>query len=116
EREQESKSLQVVREAEAAKHEKLALAKARQAVFNARYQARTQLSLADEWSLLLAALNAAVGGQKPEDAERDYLRNRDEALQRQAALTDFRLYWETLSAALSGRDKVIIDAENVPGR
>ena len=34
----------------------------------------------------------------------------------QAALTDFRLYWEALATALTDRDKVIIDAENVPGR
>ena len=31
-------------------------------------------------------------------------------------LTDFRLYWEALASALAGRDKVVIDAENVPGR
>ena len=35
---------------------------------------------------------------------------------RQALLTDFRLYWEALASALADREKVVIDAENVPGR
>ena len=34
----------------------------------------------------------------------------------QAVLTDFRLYWERLGDALAGRDKIIIDADKVPGR
>ncbi len=34
----------------------------------------------------------------------------------QAALTDFRLYWDALAQALAGREKVIIDADKVPGR
>ena len=33
----------------------------------------------------------------------------------QAALTDFRLYWDALARALAGREKVIIDADKVPG-
>ncbi len=76
EREQEAKSQQVVREAEAAKQEKIALEKAKQAAFFARYEARQQHS----------------------------------------ELTDFRLYWEMLGSTLNGREKVVIDADNVPGR
>jgi regulator of protease activity HflC (stomatin/prohibitin superfamily) len=33
-----------------------------------------------------------------------------------AALTDFRLFWDALAQALAGRDKIIIDADEVPGR
>src|SRR5262249_46622861 len=33
-----------------------------------------------------------------------------------AALTDFRLFWDALVQALAGRDKIIIDADEVPGR
>ena len=49
-------------------------------------------------------------------AARHYTERRAEAVARQAMLTDFRLYWEALASALAGRDKVVIDAENVPGR
>ena len=34
----------------------------------------------------------------------------------QAALTDFRLYWNALTQALSGRDKVLLDTDRLPGR
>ena len=30
-------------------------------------------------------------------------------------LTDFRLFWDALSRALAGRDKILIDADQVPG-
>jgi Cu+-exporting ATPase len=33
-----------------------------------------------------------------------------------SALTDFRLFWDALAQALAGRDKIIIDADEVPGR
>src|SRR5262249_9107615 len=62
------------------------------------------------------AWNAVRDGQAPGEAGRDYVRRRGEALAAKAALVDFRLYWEALSAALAGRDKVIVDADKVPGR
>jgi hypothetical protein len=31
-------------------------------------------------------------------------------------LMDFRAYWDALSAALANREKIIIDADKVPGR
>ncbi len=34
----------------------------------------------------------------------------------QAVLTDFRLFWDALGKALSGREKLIVDADKVPGR
>ena len=50
------------------------------------------------------------------EVEAEYHRRRDEALAMQKILTDFRLYWDALSAALSNRDKIVIDADKVPGR
>ena len=32
------------------------------------------------------------------------------------ALTDFRLLWDAINQALAGRDKIVIDAENIRGR
>jgi hypothetical protein len=34
----------------------------------------------------------------------------------QATLTDFRLFWDMLGRALTGRDLVLIDADKVAGR
>ena len=55
-------------------------------------------------------------GQDPLAAYQDYERGRQARLALQAALTDFRLYWDALTQALAGREKVIIDADNVRGR
>jgi Cu+-exporting ATPase len=113
---QEAKSLRTVREAEAARTQQVALARARKADFLARYRARTQLSPAREWELLGAAVAAILSGQSSDEAGKEYQRRRGEALAGQVALTDFRLYWDSLGAALAGREKVLIDAEKVPGR
>jgi hypothetical protein len=116
EREQEADSLKTVRDADAARYAKIESAKAQQAAFLARYQARKRLPLKEEGRLLLGALDATLRDKTPEEVERGYLEARAESQKQQAALSDFRLYWETLAVALSGREKVVIDAEKVPGR
>jgi hypothetical protein len=50
------------------------------------------------------------------EAQRRYHDRRADAVARQAALTDFRLYWDALTAALNGREKVVVDADKVPGK
>jgi Cu+-exporting ATPase len=116
ERAQQARSLQTVRVAEAARREKVSLARARMEAFLARYRARQQLSFATEAELFGGLLRATANGQAPAEALRDYRQRRSEALALQAALTDFRLYWDVLAAALTGREKVIVDADKVPGR
>ena len=116
ERLQEGANYKVVKDAEIAKLQKIAQAEARQAAFLARYKARTQLSLKQESLLQLAAFQEALRGRSSEEVERAYGLQRAEALKQQAELTDFRLYWAMLTEALVGRDKVLIDAEKVPGR
>jgi Cu+-exporting ATPase len=122
EREQEAKSLQTVRRAEAEALEKVRKAEARRDAVAARVRARTSLAWDQEWPLFRdAALEILAdprpaGGDHHHDAEQHYRERRAAAMARQAALTDFRLYWDALASALTGREKVIIDAENVPGR
>jgi Cu+-exporting ATPase len=116
ERAEEARKVQSVRQAEAAAEEQKRLARARHDAFLARYRARSELTAAEELGLLRGAWHAVRDGQAPDEAGRDYLRRRGEARAAKAALVDFRLYWEALSAALAGRDKVIVDADKVPGR
>jgi Cu+-exporting ATPase len=116
ERKQEGESLATVRAAEAEKHAKIAAAQAQHDAFMARYRARTRLPLKEEGRLLLHALDLSLRDGPPEEVEREYARAREEAVKQQASLTDFRLYWEMLASALSGREKVIVDADKVPGR
>jgi Cu+-exporting ATPase len=119
-RREESKArwqaLRIVREADAAKQEKTTQAEAARATFEARYRVRTELSLTQEWSLLADSATAVRGGQAVSSAFEDYQRRRQEAFAAQAALTDFRLFWDALGRALAGRDKVLIDADRVPGK
>jgi Cu+-exporting ATPase len=116
ERGEQARSLETTRQADAARDRDVRMARARQAEFLARSQARTHLDAATEARLLGGLWNALAEGQKPEDAGRDYRRRREEAAAVQAMLTDFRLYWDRLSGALSGREKVVVDADKVPGR
>jgi Cu+-exporting ATPase len=114
--EQEGKSLQTIRQAQAARTEKVELADARGAAFLARHRARTQLTLSQEWRLMQDSWLALEDGQAPSEVVRDYTVRREQIVAVQAALIDFRLYWEALSAALTGREKIVIDADKVPGR
>jgi regulator of protease activity HflC (stomatin/prohibitin superfamily) len=113
---QEGASLQTVRRAEAERYEKVRRARARLNEFLARYRARARLSAAQEWALARAAFIAFGNGKSAEEAGKEYQRRRGEARAAQEALTDFRLYWEQVAGALAGREKVIIDADKVPGR
>jgi Cu+-exporting ATPase len=115
-REQEAKSLQTIRQAEAARFEKVRMAQARRIEFLARLQARSRLSWQQEWDLFCELYDALAAGRPAEEAKRDYRQKRREAISQLEALTDFRAYWDSLTVALSGRPKMMVDAERLPGR
>jgi Cu+-exporting ATPase len=112
----EARSQQIVAQAEAATYEQIKTAEAQRARFLARQKARANLSVAQEWRLLQTAAKAMQRGQAPADAFRDYQAQRERMVATQVLVTDFRLYWDALSRALGGREKVLIDADKVPGR
>jgi regulator of protease activity HflC (stomatin/prohibitin superfamily) len=116
ERDEEAKKLHTVRQADASAQDQVKKAEAHRAEFMARYKARTELSATQEWGLIRDALRAYADGQDPEGVARDYQRRRAELVAVRAALVDFARYWETISGALAGREKVVIDADKVPGR
>jgi len=116
ERKQEAESLQTVRKAEAAALDKVRRAEAARDAVTARVCARRGLAWDQEWDLLRGAILEALNDEPAEEVERHYRERRADAVTRQVVLTDFRLYWEALSSALTDREKVIIDADSVPGR
>jgi len=122
ERAEESKKTAAIRQAEAAALDKVRRAEATRDAVTARVRARKALSWDQEAALLGDAVLEAWNDPLPDEDERarraarHYTERRAGAVARQAMLTDFRLYWEALASALAGRDKVVIDAENVPGR
>jgi regulator of protease activity HflC (stomatin/prohibitin superfamily) len=115
-RKQEGENFLTERQAQADRTRVIETARARQAAFLARHRARTRLSVTQEWRLLDGAMQAVTAGKAPVEAAREYLKRRADMLAVQAALTDFRLYWDALAEALAGREKVLLDADRVPGR
>jgi regulator of protease activity HflC (stomatin/prohibitin superfamily) len=114
--EAEALALQTVRQAEASRLEKVKEAEASRDVFLARLWARGELDWWTEARLFREAVTATPVGKSPGEAGTEYRQRRQEYLARQAALTDFRLYWNALGRSLGGRDKMVIDADQVPGR
>jgi hypothetical protein len=115
-REQEARSLQTIRQAEAVSFEKVRMARARQVEFLARHGARSGLSWREEWELFWELVNDLATGRPVEEAKQEHRQKRRDAIARQEALTDFRAYWDSLTTALAGRPKVMVDAERLPGR
>jgi Cu+-exporting ATPase len=111
-----SLALRMVRQAHAARTEKVAAAEAERDVFLAREKARNELSRETECLLALEAIGEIRKGKTPVAACETYRRRREELLALQPVLNDFRLFWTALGQALSGRDKMILDADKVPGR
>jgi Cu+-exporting ATPase len=109
-------ALQTVRRAEAARTEQVSAGEAGRDVFLARAAARAELSADSEWLLALGAVGEVRSGKAPAAAYEDYRRRREELLALQPVLNDFRLFWTALGRSLGGRDKLIIDADQMPGR
>ncbi len=111
-----AEAARIVAQARAAAREKLAAAAGDRAFFLAQQEARDTLDFADEWRLTAEAVDAVLAGRPAADVEKERQAKRRDRLARQAALADFRLFWETAGKALAGRDLVLIDADNVHGR
>jgi Cu+-exporting ATPase len=114
--EAEATALQMQAQARATAHEIVSQAEAAHDAFLARQALRTRLNFPEEARLLAEGLAATWRSHQPALAYAEYQRKRQQRLAAAAALTEFRLLWDTLTRALAGRDKVIIDAEQVPGR
>ena len=97
----EEDALRTVRGAEADAAAKVSAAAAARDAFAARVDARTTLSPEEE---------AAIAS-RPDAAAR-----RQDVLATRRFLTDFRLSLDATVAAIRGRDKVLVDAADVPGR
>ncbi|MGE3806409.1 MAG: cation-translocating P-type ATPase family protein [Gemmataceae bacterium] len=102
----QAEAVAIVDRAEASKVAAIESAQAEFAYFMARLQARSTLGEEQE-----RALQALFSGQPAE-----YEKRRAQVLAAQRTLNDFRLFWDALGQVLAGRDKVLIDADKVPGR
>jgi Cu+-exporting ATPase len=109
-------SARIVAEARAESAEKVKQAEGETAAFLAYQRARNTLDIVQERRLAVAAVDAVLAGRPADEVEKEWRANRTQRLAQQAALADFRLYWETAAKSLAGRDLVLIDADNVRGQ
>jgi Cu+-exporting ATPase len=115
-RDSEASALQITRQAQAAAQEAIQREQATRSVFRSKVAVRSELPVREECRLLGQAALLMWRGQPASSAYHAYQSDRQAAQARLEALTDFRLFWAALEAALVGREKVLIDADNVPGR
>jgi P-type Cu+ transporter len=114
-RDAEARGQQLIRQSEAIARETVRSESASQARFLARLDARSGLGLRAESEMIARAVGSILVGRNSSAVLGDYERRRQERLAQSALLMDFRLFWEALGNALAGRQKIIIDADKVPG-
>jgi Cu+-exporting ATPase len=115
ERDAEAQRQEIIRQAKAAACEQVTLAEALRDAFMTRRRARVALTAEEENRLLSDALGLMEAGEQFDDVWREYEASRNAVIARQTAVADFRLFWEALGAALKDRQKILIDADKVPG-
>jgi regulator of protease activity HflC (stomatin/prohibitin superfamily) len=112
----EEEALRTVRQAEAAAAGKVAEATAARDAFLAWAKARSALPPEDEVRLKSELESKLRAGQDRTSAEREIESKRRELLASRRFLTDLRLSLDAVVQVLRGRDKVLIDAADLPGR
>ena len=77
--------------------------------------AAQNLRLEAELGLAMDAAAELFGGHTVDEVGVRYHQKRGALLAMQPALTDFRIYWDAVAKALSGRDLLLIDSDKVTG-
>jgi P-type Cu+ transporter len=112
----EEEAFRIVRSAEADAHRIVLEASAHRDAFLAWQTARNSLSDAEEKSLATEREQRLKAGQSPADINKELLEKRSRLLTTRRWLTEFLLSIAAATAALAGRDKVLIDADQLPGK
>jgi heavy metal translocating P-type ATPase len=106
----------IVAGAKASATEKVATAAGDAVRFIERSKARRGLTDQQELTLSLDAAELALQGLSTVEIDLRIAERRGKLIASQAALTDFRTFWDTIGQAFSGRPLVLIDSDRVPGQ
>jgi P-type Cu+ transporter len=109
-------SLRIVRVAETEAARKVADATADREGFVAWHRARTTLTSAEEDALKAELESRVRGGADRASVAAELDRRRTQLLATRRALTEFRLGLAAISRVLAGRDKILLDAADLPGK
>jgi Cu+-exporting ATPase len=112
----EAAALQIVRNADAQATERVALASANADAVADWHMARTHLTASEDARLAAELLGQILNGRDAAFAVSEYQQRRTGLLAVRRSLTEFRLAWDALAVALSGRAKVIVDTDRISGR
>jgi hypothetical protein len=74
------------------------------------------LSISRELLLAADQIEAVLGGTTLEQAKQETATRRQRLRAGQAALTDFRIFWDNVGKALAGREIILIDSDKLHGR
>jgi Cu+-exporting ATPase len=112
----EEEALYAVRRAEADAARKLAEATAGRDAFLAWHRARTHLSPGEEAALADEIESRVRAGQDRAAVTAEVNAKREQRLAARRALTEFRLGLQSVVGVLAGRDKILLDAADLPGK
>jgi Cu+-exporting ATPase len=112
----EEEADRVTRRAAAEAHGKLEAAKADRDAFLAWHRARTELTPEEEAALAAERAERVKAGQNSESVDRDLAARRKQVLDDRRAVLETRLTFQAAVEVLRQRDKVLIDAADVPGK
>jgi Cu+-exporting ATPase len=112
----EEEADRVTRRASAEAHGKLEAAKADRDAFLAWHRARAELTPEEEEAHAAERATRVKAGQNPESVDRDLAARRKQILDDRRAALETRLTFQAAVEVLRQRDKVLIDAADVPGK
>lgn len=112
----DEEALRVVRSSEADASKKLADASAIRVTFLAWADARSKLPATEEAKLSAEKESRIKAGESAAVVEKDMSERRQKLLADRRALTEFRLALDAAVQVLRGRDKILIDADHLPGK
>ncbi len=112
----EAESTRILAQSRSALLEKVQQAEADWIRFDALDQPRRELAFDSELSLAMSAAESLLRGRPAAEVEKERQRSRAALRAQQAALVDFRLYWETLGRSLQGRELILVDADKLSVR
>jgi Cu+-exporting ATPase len=112
----EEEADRVTRRAAAEAHAKLETAKADRDAFLAWHRARTELTPEETAAHAAERAERVKAGQNPESVDRDLAARRKQILDDRRAVLETRLTFQAAVEVLRQRDKVLIDAADVPGK
>jgi P-type Cu+ transporter len=115
-RRSEEESMRTVRQAEADGVKKLADANANRDAFLAWVKSRISLTSQEEAKLKQEQEALLKSGVAKEQAEKQIRERREGLLATKRFLTEYRLTMEAMTQVLRGRDKILIEADNLPGK